>query len=357
MKDFYKNKKILITGHSGFKGSWLTKIFVNWVAEVTGISLRPATFPNMFEVLELSDKIQANYFADIRDFSKIKEIFIKEGPEIVFHLAAQPIVRDSYDDPLATYSTNILGTANVLQAIKEVSCVKSAVIITTDKVYENSERDYPFKETDALGGYDPYSASKAAADIITNSYIQSFFNPKDFGSKHNTLVAIARAGNVIGGGDWAKDRLIPDMIRAIFERKEKVIIRSPRAIRPWQHVLEPLGGYLQLAQGLYQGVAKLAGAWNFGPKEESFVCVEELVKNGINVLGAGGYQIVEDVVRHEAKVLKLDINKAINVLKWHPKWNFDEGLKETFEWYNEFYTNTEYISDFSDRQIKLYFEK
>lgn len=356
MKEFYRDKKILITGHTGFKGSWLVRILVNWGAEVVGISLPPDTTPNLFETLELAGKIKKNYFADIRDFNKIKEIFELEKPEIVFHLAAQPIVRESYDDPLTTFATNIIGTANILQAIKEVGGVKSAVIITTDKVYENKERDYPYKETDALGGYDPYSASKAAADIVANSYIQSFFNPKDFGLKHDTLVTITRAGNIIGGGDWAKDRLVPDIIRAIFERKEPVIIRSPEAVRPWQHVLEPLSGYLMLGQRLYSGDKDVSGAWNFGPHEKGIVCVEELVKKGMAVLGRGNYEIVKDLSKHEANLLKLDISKAINKLNWRPKWNFEEGLKLTFEWYGQFYKNPENIVELIDKQIELYFE-
>jgi CDP-glucose 4,6-dehydratase len=355
MQNFYKNKKILITGHSGFKGSWLTKILSNWGASVAGISLPPNTNPSLFEILKLSDRINRNYFVDIRDFKKIKEIFETEKPEMVFHLAAQPIVRDSYDDPLTTYSTNVFGTANILQAIKDIGIVKSAVIITTDKVYENKEWPYPYREIDALGGHDPYSASKAAADIVVNSYIQSFFNPKDFGSKHNTLVAIARAGNVIGGGDWAKDRLVPDMVRAIFERKESVVIRSPKAIRPWQHVLEPLNGYLMLGQQLYDGNRNMSGAWNFGPNEESFVCVEKLVAEGISTLNQGTFKIIEDTSKYEANLLKLDINKAGNILGWHPKWQFDDSLKATFEWYGQFYSGVKNINVFTDKQIKLYF--
>jgi len=275
---------------------------------------------------------------------------------MVFHLAAQPIVRDSYDDPLSTYSVNTLGTANILQAIKEVGGVKSAVIITTDKVYENKEWPRPYREIDALGGYDPYSASKAAADIVSNSYIKSFFNPDDFGQKHNTLVAIARAGNVIGGGDWANDRLVPDMVRAIFERKEPVTVRNPKAIRPWQHVLEPLKGYLMLGQKLYVGDKNMSGAWNFGPDEDGFVHVEELVKRGIDMLGQGSHEIIEDTSKHEANLLKLDIEKAKNILNWRPKWSFIDGLKATLEWYGQFYGGTEKIEDLTNKQIKAYFD-
>ncbi|PIT88142.1 MAG: CDP-glucose 4,6-dehydratase [Candidatus Magasanikbacteria bacterium CG10_big_fil_rev_8_21_14_0_10_36_32] len=355
MQNFYKNKKVLITGHSGFKGSWLAQILVNWGADVIGISLPPDTKPSLFEVLKLSDRIKKNYFVDIRDFQKLKEIFETEKPEIVFHLAAQPLVRDSYDDPLKTHSTNVIGTANILQVIKEFGGVKSAVIITTDKVYENKERDYSYKETDALGGYDPYSASKAAADIVTNSYIQSFFNPNDFGSKHNTLIAVARAGNVIGGGDWAKDRLVPDMIKAIFEKKEALVIRNPKAVRPWQHVFEPLRGYLMLGQYLYNGETNKSGAWNFGPCEEDFVSVEHLIKEGILILGTGNYNIVEDNSKHEANLLKLNINKAATNLNWFPKWVLKESLKATFEWYGQFCKGSEKMMDITDQQINLYF--
>lgn len=353
--DFYKDKKVLVTGHSGFKGAWLTKILCSWGAEVTGFSLPPNTMPNLFDTLGLSNQINANYFADICDYKKLKEIISKTKPEIVFHLAAQPLVRDSYNDPLATYNINVMGTANVLQAVKEVGGVKSVVIITTDKVYENKERTEPYSETDSLGGYDPYSASKAAADIVTSSYIRSFFNPSDFGIKHHTLIGIARAGNVIGGGDWAKDRLIPDIIRAIFERQEDIIIRNPNSIRPWQHVLEPLRGYLMLAERLYNGEKRLSGAWNFGPHEESFVCVEDLVSSGISILKRGKYKIVPDDTKHEANILKLDIKKAIDELGWRPRLNFVDGLKLTFDWYREFYGSSKNMIDLTNNQIFSFF--
>ncbi|MFA6547753.1 MAG: CDP-glucose 4,6-dehydratase [Candidatus Magasanikbacteria bacterium] len=358
MINFYNHKKVLITGHSGFKGAWLTKILCNWGAEVTGISLPPNTIPNLFDTLELSNQIKNNYFVDICDYKKLKEIVSKTKPEIVFHLAAQPLVRDSYDDPLTTYNINIIGTANVLQAIKEVGGVKSAVIITTDKVYENKERPEPYSETDSLGGYDPYSASKAAADIVSYSYIRSFFSPPDFGTKHHTLVGIARAGNVIGGGDWAKDRLIPDMMRAIFERQEDVIIRNPKSIRPWQHVLEPLRGYLLLAEHLYNGKKNLSGAWNFGPYEEGFVCVEDLVRSGISILKRGKYKIVPDNAKHEANILKLDIKKATNELGWKPQLNLKNCLELTFDWYRQFYSGSKNMNDLTNNQINSFlFEK
>ena len=356
MKNFYKNKKVLITGHSGFKGSWLSQVLLNLGADVVGISLVPESKPSLFSILKIKNKVK-NYFADIRDFEKIKKILEKEKPEIVFHLAAQPLVRDSYDDPLKTYSTNVIGTANILQAVKEIEGVKSVVVITTDKVYENKEWVFPYREIDSLGGYDPYGASKAAADIITDSYIKSFFNTKTFGKNHNTLIAVARAGNVIGGGDWAKDRLITDIIRAIYEKNEKIIIRNPLAIRPWQYVMEPLMGYMLLAKGLYEGRIELSGAWNFGPNDESFVCVEDLVKSAIKILGKGEMIIEKDNLKHEAGVLKLDITKAKNVLGWKPILNFEESLKFTFDWYRNYYENKENSIKSTDNQIKYFFDR
>jgi CDP-glucose 4,6-dehydratase len=238
-----------------------------------------------------------------------------------------------------------------------VGGVKSAVIITTDKVYENKEWVYPYRETDALGGYDPYSASKAAADIVANSYIKSFFNTEDFEKKHETLVAIARAGNVIGGGDWAKYRLVPDIVRAIYEKNEVVEIRSPEAIRPWEHVLEPLSGYLMLAKGLYEGKAELSGAWNFGPNDESFMPVEMLVKKAINILGKGTIDVRLDSSKHEANILKLDVNKAKAILGWQPKFNFEKNLQFTFDWYKNYYENLSNPSEFTNKQIEEFFKK
>lgn len=355
MNDFFQGKKVLVTGHTGFKGAWLTQILSNRGAAMSGIALVPGTQPSLFAILNIKKKVK-NYFLDIRDFQKVKDVLEREKPEIVFHLAAQPIVRDSYDDPLKTYATNTLGTANVLQAIKETGCVKSAVIVTTDKVYENTERMHPYRETDPLGGYDPYSASKAAADIIAHSYIRSFFHPDDFGTKHATLVAIARAGNVIGGGDWANDRLVPDVVRSIYEKKEAIIIRNPEAIRPWEHVLEPLSGYMALAEKLYDGEKQFSGAWNFGPDEESFVSVQNLVGEAIRILGKGEIQIQPDSSKHEAGILKLDTNKAKNILGWKPRLTFGENLALTFEWYRNYYEGIEDPIGFTNMQIKKFLD-
>jgi CDP-glucose 4,6-dehydratase len=343
LADFFENKKILITGHTGFKGSWLSYILHTFDSEVVGYALKPHTTPNLFDVLNLNKKI-TSYFEDIRDFKKLDSIVKEEEPEIVFHLAAQPIVRHSYDDPLYTYETNTLGTANILQAIKNIGTIKSAIIITTDKVYNNKEVVWPYRENDELGGYDPYSASKACAELVIQSYIKSFFNEK-------TPVASVRAGNVIGGGDWSEDRIIPDIIRSVFEKKEPLTVRSPLAIRPWQHVLEPLFGYLTLAKGLYNNKTDLVGAWNFAPYESNETSVEELVKFSSKILENLRYEIKLDNTKHEAGILKLDASKARAYLKWSPILTIDETLEWTLEWYKSYY-NQKDIINFTDNQIK-----
>jgi CDP-glucose 4,6-dehydratase len=351
----FKNKKILITGHTGFKGAWLSQILLNWGACVTGVALKPKTNPNLFDPLKIENRIN-NYFTNIRDFKKINEIVKKEKPEIVFHLAAQPIVRESYDRPLYTFETNIIGTANILEAIKETDAVKSAVIITTDKVYKNNESGRPFKEDDKLGGDDPYSASKAGAEIVIDSYIKSFFNPADYNKKHKTLIASARAGNVIGGGDWSDDRLVPDLIKGIFHNK-KIIIRNPDAVRPWQHVLEPLYGYLLLATKLQEGKKCFSGGWNFGPNNQNFLTVEEFTKLALKILNKGVYVIKKDLdSKHENKLLKLNSNKTKKQLNWQQELNIKKTLELTFEWYKNFY-NKEDIIDVTNRQIKSFFTK
>ena len=351
----YKNRTVLVTGHTGFKGSWLTKTLLNWGTEITGIALKPDTKPNLFSLLDIKSNIK-NYFVDIRDFKKIKKIFIKEKPEIVFHLAAQPLVRDSYDYPLYTFETNIIGTANVLQVIKEIGGVKSAVMITTDKVYEEKEKSCWYKESDKLGGYDPYSSSKAGAEMVINSYIKSFFNPKDYNKSHQTLIAPARSGNVIGGGDWQRDRLFPDVIRAIFEKHKKVIIRNPDSIRPWQYVLEPLYGYMLLAKKLYEGKKEFSGAWNFGPDDKNYLTVRELTEKTLKMLKKGSYIIKRDFTKHEADSLRLNINKAKNILGWEPVFNLNKTLELTLDWYKNFYDKKNILSP-TDQQIKLFFDK
>ncbi|MFA6171561.1 MAG: CDP-glucose 4,6-dehydratase [Patescibacteria group bacterium] len=354
MKNFYRDKKILITGHTGFKGAWLTQILLNWGADIAGLSLLPETEPSLFEVLGLQKKI-TNYFYDIRDYSLVRKVVLKERPEIVFHLAAQALVRESYDDPIKTFATNTMGTVHILHAIREAGCVKSAVIITTDKVYKNAGQNRPQKEADPLGGHDPYSASKAAAEMVIESYAKSFFNPADFRKNHNTLIASARAGNVIGGGDWARDRLIPDFIRSACEKKNKLTIRKPKAIRPWQYVLDPLSGYLILAKRLHAGEKKLSSAWNFGPPKRSFVSVEEIMKKLSIMLGEADYKIRPQNDKPEADVLKLDASKAEKLLGWTPKYNLDQSLECAMEWYKGYYSDPGHILKLTDNQIKRFF--
>ncbi len=355
LKEFFKDKKVLITGHTGFKGSWLTQIMLEFGAKVIGISLEPNTDPSLFKILKLESQIK-NYYQDIRKFKKIKAIFENEKPEIVFHLAAQPIVRLSYDDPITTYETNIIGTVNLIEAVKAIKSVKSCVLITTDKVYNNKEWIWSYRENDTIGSNpDPYSTSKACAELIIESYLSSFFNPNKFNKDHNTLIAAVRAGNVIGGGDWAKDRLMTDIIRNIFEKNKTIILRSPKAIRPWQHVLEPLYGYMLLSKKLFEENISFAGAWNFGPDENNFICVEDLLKKGISYLNKGNYTIQEDTKKHEANILKLDSSKAKLKLNWKACLNIDKTLKWTFDWYTNFYAKEDMIK-LTKEQINLFFK-
>jgi CDP-glucose 4,6-dehydratase len=346
---FFAGKKVLVTGHTGFKGSWLTKTLISWGANVTGVSLPPHTTPSMFTVLNLEKDIH-NYFADIRDYGQLQKIFTKERPEIVFHLAAQAIVKISYDDPLKTYETNVVGTANVLQAIRNTDSVRSGVIITSDKAYDNVEWVYPYRETDKLGGQDPYSASKGAADIITQSFIKSFLS-----NENSPLLAITRAGNVIGGGDWSPNRIVPDIVRSVYEFEKPVVIRSPNAIRPWQYVLEPLSGYLLLAKRLFEGDKSLVTAWNFGPNDENFVRVLKILEVGINIMGGGSYELDKVHNFHESTMLKLDISKARTLLNWAPRLGFADTMEYTFSWYRNYYRQTESATVYTERQIKQFF--
>lgn len=351
LETFFKGKKVLITGHTGFKGAWLTKILTMWGAKISAISLAPHTDPNLFDVLKLKDNIH-HYLMDVTNYEEVKKIFDKEQPEIVIHLAAQAIVKVSYDDPLRTYFVNIIGSANILQAVNNCKSVKSAVMITSDKAYENKEWVYPYRETDRLGGIDPYSASKAAADIVNQSFIASFLNKKD-----SPLVAITRAGNVIGGGDWSPNRLIPDVVRAIYEDKKAVVTRNPQSIRPWQYVLEPLSGYLLLAKLLYEGNKAFVTSWNFGPNDENFIPVIELIKRGIDILGKGSYEIDENSNFHESNFLKLDISKAKTDLNWHPKLGIKETLEFTYNWYKNYYEKLESPVKYTEQQIDEYFSR
>lgn len=331
--NFWKDKKVLITGHTGFKGSWLSLWLKTLGAEIIGVSLDPPSKPSLYEKANISDDL-VSIKQNICDLKEVKRIFQEHQPEIVFHLAAQPLVRYSYINPVETYETNIMGTLNVLEGIRSINKVRAAVFVTSDKCYENTETDKAYSEDDPMGGYDPYSSSKGAAEILISSYRRSFFSGKNF-DKHNTAIASARAGNVIGGGDWAQDRLIPDIIRS-FQKKEKVIIRSPKAIRPWQHVLEPLSGYMQLAELLYLKGCKYAEPWNFGPSNEDAQPVELIVEKIAELWGDNSKWSKDDnSYEHEATFLKLSCNKAFKNLNWKPKWSLDEALLKIVEWHKD----------------------
>lgn len=335
MFDIYKNKQVLVTGHTGFKGSWLTLWLLKIGAKVVGYALDPKTAKDNFVLCDLENKIK-DYREDIRDYQTLTKVFNKEEPEIIFHLAAQPLVLDSYENPLYTIETNTQGTANVLEAFRHSKKSKILIIITTDKVYENLEWEWGYRESDQLGGSDPYSASKAAAEVLISSYQRSFFN---VGGKK---IVSVRAGNVIGGGDWSENRLIPDCVKAI-EKNEKIIIRNPNSTRPWQHVLEPLGGYLLLGQKLLEESLLESGAWNFGPVFSNIITVEELVSEIINCFGYGEYEIRSNKnAPKESNFLSLDISKANRKLNWQPLLTFNETLKFTLQWYKNYKTNDIY---------------
>ena len=324
---FWHRKRVLLTGHTGFKGSWMALWLHRLGAKVTSISLPPTTAPNLFNLAGV-ESITDSHFCDIREASSLTALIHKARPEIVFHLAAQALVRASYLDPLTTFSTNIQGTANVLDALRPLDSVRAVVVITTDKVYKNLEQPYPYRETDALGGHDPYSASKAAAEIVIASYRDSYFAEKKI------AIASARAGNVIGGGDWSEDRLIPDAIRS-WNTNQILQIRRPQAIRPWQHVLEPLAGYIKLAEQLWQQPI-LAGAYNFGPETHEAATVREVVQLAQNAYGKG--QIFwgdGSEGPHEAGWLALEIAKARNSLGFKPRWSLAESVQRTMHWYCE----------------------
>lgn len=329
-KEFWKEKKVLLTGHTGFKGSWLSIWLHELGANVCGYSLEPNTEPSLFKLANIEQLVQSN-IGDIGDLKRLQQVFSDFQPEIVIHMAAQPLVRESYDNPVDTYSTNVMGTVNVLECIRHCKSVKAVVNVTTDKVYENKEWAWGYREVDRLGGYDPYSNSKACSELVTSSYLNSFFNPETY-AEHGIAIATARAGNVIGGGDWSKDRLIPDVIRAL-ENNEEIIIRNPNAVRPWQHVLEPLSGYLMLAEKLYLEGVKWNGAWNFGPDDSNCLSVGELLSE-IQIFEPHlNLKLGEGRAKHEASLLMLDNSKAKKTLLWHPNLRIENTLKWTLDLY------------------------
>lgn len=326
----YKNRKVLITGHTGFKGSWLSLLLHQLGAKVYGYALASPTKPSLYNEAGI-DEFVTSEIADIRDLETLENFMQRTEPEIVIHMAAQPLVRDSYKIPVETYAINVMGTVNLLEACRQTSSVKAIVNVTTDKCYENKEWHWGYRENEPMGGYDPYSNSKGCSELVTSAYRNSYFNPKDY-KIHGIALASARAGNVIGGGDWANDRLIPDFIRAI-SKGEKLSIRSPFAIRPWQHVLEPLSGYLMLAAELFSGKIKFAEGWNFGPDDIDAKNVEWIANTICELWGEGAsYEIDRNLQPHEANYLKLDCSKAKVELGWYPKWNIQKALDSIVEW-------------------------
>lgn len=350
----WNNKRVLLTGHTGFKGSWLSLWLQEKGADVCGIALAPPAKVNLFQDAEV-DRGMRSVIGDIRDMDLLRRTFGEHRPEIVFHLAAQPLVRDSYADPIRTYSTNVMGTANVLEVARHSPGLRAVVVITTDKCYENNGSEWPYRESDRLGGFDPYSNSKACAELVVSAYRDSFFNRAEY-DRHGVALASVRAGNVIGGGDWAEDRLVPDVIRA-FTGRRPVQIRNPSAIRPWQHVLEPLRGYMTLAESLCEDGPENGEAWNFGPEQADAQPVEMVVEELAELWGQGA-QWEKDTTEqpHEAHCLKLDWSKAEARLGWRPALPLREALAITTAWYRArlqgqdmgLYTRTQ-IRDYADR--------
>lgn len=327
---FWKGKKVFLTGHTGFKGSWLSLWLQDMGAVVKGYALEPNTTPNLFNEANVAENMESD-IGDITDLNHLRASMVSFNPEVLIHMAAQPLVRLSYHEPVLTYATNVMGTVNVLEAARKCTNLKSIVSVTTDKCYENKEWPWGYRENEPMGGYDPYSSSKGCAELVTSAYRKSFFN-----ETNSTFLASARAGNVIGGGDWSDDRLIPDILRA-FENGEPVIVRNPMATRPWQHVLEPISGYLVLAQHLYEDGSEFAEAWNFGPKDEDCKPVSWILDKMIDKWGNGAsWELDKYNNPHEAGYLKLDCSKAAMQLNWHPKWNLENALVSIINWHKNY---------------------
>ena len=341
IENFYKGKRVLVTGHSGFKGSWLSIWLHEMGAEVVGVSLSPQTQKDNYVLSGIGKRIKADIIADIRDGALMQRIFDEYQPEIVFHLAAQPLVRLSYDEPVETWQTNVMGTINVMEAFRHCESAKVAVMITTDKCYENRETNHAYTEDEPMGGYDPYSSSKGACEIAISSWRRSFMNPATY-EKHGKAIASVRAGNVIGGGDWAKDRIIPDCIRAI-EAGQPITIRNRHAVRPWQHVLEPLSGYLLLAQKMWEHPTEYCEGWNFGPKMDAVVPVWDVATMLTKEMGSGELLDQTDPnAPHEANLLMLDITKAQTRLGWKPRLMTIEAIALTVDWYKRYKSENVY---------------
>lgn len=344
---FWNGKRVFLTGHTGFKGSWLSLWLIKMGANVKGFSLTPPTNPALFSEAHIDQNMDSE-IGDIRDLSQLTKSMTAFNPDIVIHMAAQSLVRLSYSEPVATYATNVMGTIHVLEAARQCKNLRAIVNITTDKCYENREWEWGYRENEPMGGHDPYSNSKGCAELVTSAYRKSFFNSTD-----NPALASTRAGNVIGGGDWATDRLIPDILRA-FEKSQAVIVRNPHATRPWQHVLEPLSGYLVLAQNLWNGGHSFAEGWNFGPKDEDAKPVEWILNKMIATWGEGAsWELDTDAHPHEAKFLKLDISKAHSRLRWSPTWSLEHTLAKIVAWHRAWLAG-ENMNAYSLKEIEDY---
>jgi CDP-glucose 4,6-dehydratase len=342
---FWRGKRVFMTGHTGFKGAWLALWLTDLGAELTGYSLPPPTEPSLFEMARVKSRVR-HLDGDVRDGAALTRAIGEARPEIVFHLAAQSLVRLSYDEPVATYATNVMGTVNLLEAVRRCEGVRAVVCVTSDKCYENRETPRPYREDDAMGGYDPYSSSKGCAELVTSAYRRSFFGGGD-----RAAIATARAGNVIGGGDWAKDRLVPDLLNG-FAAGIRPLIRFPSAVRPWQHVLEPLGGYLRLAKALWTGVPAAADGWNFGPDEADAKSVGWIADRLAALWGDGAaWETTGEPQPHEAGFLRLDCTKARQHLGWRPAWALDEALRRTVAWRRALDEGAD-MADFTLHQIR-----
>jgi len=349
---FWNGKRVFLTGHTGFKGGWLSLWLVSMGAKVTGYALAPNTNPSFFDVVKVAGDLEQSHIADIRDLERLQKAMAEARPEIVIHMAAQPLVRYSYANPVETYATNVMGTVHVLESIRNLDSVGAAVIVTTDKCYENKEWAWGYREIEPMGGHDPYSNSKGCAELVTSAYRQSYFSPERY-TQHKLAIASARAGNVIGGGDWSEDRLIPDAIKA-FEAKELLMIRNPLATRPWQHVLESLSGYLVLAQALYEEGAKFDGGWNFGPRDDDARSVQEVINLLIKNWGsAAAWQQDQSEQPHEAYSLKLDCSKARQYLNWVPRWSLEQAIQHITQWQHAYQQKLD-MNEFSLQQIIKY---
>ena len=345
-RNFWLGKRVFLTGHTGFKGSWLALWLIDMGAKVFGYALEPPSEPNFFNICKVSENLTGHTFADVRNEDMLIIAMQEACPEIIFHLAAQPLVRYSYKNPIETYSTNVMGTVNLFEAARQIKGIKAIINVTTDKCYENQEWLWPYRENEALGGYDPYSSSKACSELVTSAYRSSFF------ASSNVHVASARAGNVIGGGDWAADRLIPDFLRSLHSN-EILTIRSPGATRPWQHVLEPLSGYLRLAEALYNRGESFANAWNFGPNDDDICTVEWILNQLCSLRDGASWQIDINPQIHEATSLRLDSSKAKAQLGWYPRWNLRKALEKVIEWDTAWQNNFD-MAKFSLDQISNY---